>query len=57
MFIESQVYDLNDARTLVAKVLVALATYEDKLAQKLLDDHFVSDDDGQYIWPDESDSD
>jgi hypothetical protein len=46
------VISLADTRLLVAKMLVSLATSEDKLAQKLLDDYFSADEDGEFVWPD-----
>jgi hypothetical protein len=52
--IGSQVYALKDARRLATRLLVALATYDDELADKLLHEHFVSDGDGQYLWPEGS---
>jgi hypothetical protein len=51
MSIEQFVFSMDDGRTLVTKVLVALATYDDEFAQKLLDDHFTADNDGNFVWP------
>jgi hypothetical protein len=36
-------------------MLVALATYDDRFAQKLLDDHFRTGHEGNYLWPSEPD--
>jgi hypothetical protein len=49
--IEPLVFNMQDSRRLVAKLLVALATYEDKFAQKLLDENFGSDQRGNFQWP------
>lgn len=51
MSIESQVYSLRDARSLVAQVLVALASMNDRFAGALLDNHFSADADGNFVWP------
>ncbi len=49
--IEPMVMSQSDARDLVTKVLVALATERDEFAGKLLDDHFASDELGEFRWP------
>lgn len=49
--IEPLLFTLDDTKKLVAKLLVSLATYDDVLAQRLLDDHFSGDDDGNFVWP------
>lgn len=49
--IEPLVFRMQDARKLITKALIALATCEDDFAQKVLGDHFDADDDGSYIWP------
>ncbi len=42
---------MSDSRLLVTKLLVALRDLDDDFAQKLLDDHFGADGDGDFIWP------
>jgi hypothetical protein len=42
---------MEDGRTLVSDLLVALATKDDKFAQNLLDDRFPSTDEGKYYYP------
>lgn len=49
--IEALVFPIDDARMIVTRMLVSLATYDDAFAQKLLDDHFAGDDDDNFIWP------
>lgn len=49
--IEPLVFPIDDAKLVVTKMLVALATYEDSFAQKLLDDHFPPDADDEFTWP------
>lgn len=51
MSIESLVFTMSDTKRLVARALVTLATYHDPLAEKLLDDCFEGDDDGNFVWP------
>lgn len=46
------VLNLDDSQKLVAKLLVALATNDDKFAQFLLDKHFAADAKGHFKWPD-----
>lgn len=50
--IEPLVFSLDDTRSLVTKLLVSLATYDDEFAQQLLDNNFGADDDGNFVWPD-----
>lgn len=46
------VISMRDSRLLVVKLLVALATYDDEFAQRLLD-QFQGDEEGDYKWPDQ----
>lgn len=48
--IEALVFSMRDSQTLVVKLLVALATSEDKFANQLLD-HFPGDEEGEFCWP------
>ena len=50
--IEPLVFNMDDTRKLVTKLLVSLATYEDKHAQKVLDALFPADKDMNLVWPD-----
>ena len=50
-------FDLRDAKTMSARLLVILATYKDQFARKLLDENFPTDRDGQFIWPKAEDGD
>ena len=49
--IEPLVFSMDDTKALVTKLLVSLATYDDTFAQKLLDDNFSADDDGNFVYP------
>lgn len=49
--VEQLAFRMRDGRQLVAKVLVALATSGDQQAEKLLEDRFGADEDGDYVWP------
>lgn len=49
--VEQMVFPIMDAKLIAAKMLVALATYDDELAQKILKEHFVGDENGEYVWP------
>jgi hypothetical protein len=51
--IEPLLFAQHDARELITKALVALATCEDEFAQKLLGSNFNADDNGDFIWPDD----
>ena len=51
--IENQAFTIRDAKVIITRMLVALATYDDGFAQKLLDDHFRTDYQGNYLWPNE----
>lgn len=50
-YIEPLAFPLAEARFVVAKLLIALATYNDAFAQKLLDDNFPANDHDEFIWP------
>ena len=51
--IEPLVFSTGDTRKLITGALITLASYDDAFAQKLLDDHFAADSDGNFQWPDE----
>ena len=53
MCIESLVFSVADTKKLIVKALVTLGTYDDPFAQKLLDNYFSADEDGNFDWPDE----
>lgn len=52
MTIEPLVFSTADTKKLITKALVTLATYDDPLAQKVLDKYFDADDEGDFHWPD-----
>ncbi|CAN5407485.1 hypothetical protein BH09PLA1_BH09PLA1_01460 [soil metagenome] len=49
--IEPMAFPLDDARNIVTDALVALATCDDAFAQRLLNDHFAGNDEGDFVWP------
>lgn len=53
--IEPLAFPVQDARSIVTRLLVALATYDDAFALRLLDDHFSYDKDGEFMWPNDTD--
>lgn len=53
MTIEPLAFSTGDTKTLITKALVTLATYDDPVAQKLLDKYFDADDEGNFRWPKE----
>lgn len=53
MSVEPLVFTIEDTKNLAVKALVSLATYDDRFAQRLLDDFFAADDQGRFIWPSE----
>ena len=53
--IEPLVISMCDTRRLVTMLMVALASNHDEFAQKVLDDLFPADDDGNFHWPFQSD--
>ncbi|CAN5530081.1 hypothetical protein BH09PLA1_BH09PLA1_25140 [soil metagenome] len=50
-YIQPLVFPIDDAKQLVAQALVALATYDDVFAQRLLDDNFAADANDDFIGP------
>ncbi|HEX8911945.1 MAG TPA: hypothetical protein VF796_06265 [Humisphaera sp.] len=54
--IEPLVFSMDDTRKLVTKLLVSLATYGDEHAEKVLDEMFPADSEGNFIWPNPLDS-
>ncbi len=51
MSVEQLALTIAEARTIATKALVALATYEDELAKRLLAEHFTTNRDGSFLWP------
>ncbi len=51
MSVEQMAFTIAEARTIATKTLVALATYEDTFAKRLLEDHFSTDREGTFVWP------
>lgn len=51
--IQPLVFSIQDTRKLVTRALITLATYDDPLAEKMLDKFFESDDEGNFCWPEE----
>lgn len=51
MSIEPLLFGLDDTKKLITRALVTLASYDDAFAQKLLDEHFDADNEGNFIWP------
>lgn len=52
--IEQIAIPIQDAKIVVTKMLIALATYEDQFAQMLLDYNFSADGEGNFKWPRQS---
>lgn len=46
---------MRDSRLLAVKLLVALATNHDKFAQRVLDEQFAANEEGEFVWPNDAD--